>query len=87
MDALLAERHVSLLHSLRSDPSFVKPGADHFKAASGLLYARMAVHTHEANRLRRHQIERARHHVNTRLIPSLRRPMHQYEVPQGSMAQ
>ena len=87
MDALLAERHVSLLHSLRSDPSFVKPGADHFKAASGLLHARMAVHTHEANRLRRHQIERARHHVNTHLIPSLRRPMHQYEVPQGSMAQ
>ena len=85
MDSLLAERQVSLIQSLRNDPSFVQPGMDHFKAASGLLQTRLAVHTHEANRLRRHQIERARHHVNTHLIPSLRRPMHQYEVPQGSM--
>ena len=85
LDSLLAERHVSLIRSLRNDPSFVQPGADHFKAASGLLHARLAVHTHETNRLRRHQIERTRDHVNTHLIPTLRRPMHQYEVPQGSM--
>ena len=85
MDSLLAARHVSLLQSLRNDPSFVLPGTDHFKAASGLLQARQAVHTHEANRLRRHQIDRARHHVNTHLIPGLRRPMQEYQVPQGSM--
>ena len=86
MDALLAERQVSLLQSLRSDPSFVLPGTDHFKAASGLLQARQAVHTHESNRLRRHQIERTREHVNTHLIPSLRRPRQEYQVPPGSMS-
>ena len=86
MDSLLAERQVSLLQSLRNDPSFVQPGSDHFQAASGLLQARLAVHTHEANRLRRHQIERARHHVNTHLIPTLRRPMQEYQVPQASMS-
>lgn len=86
MDALLAARHVSLLQSLRNDPSFVLPGMDHFKAASGLLQARQAVHAHEANRTRRHQIDRARHHVNTHLIPSLRRPMQAYQVPQASVA-
>ena len=85
MDSLLAERQVSLLKSLRGDPSFVQPGTDHFKQASGLMQSHQAVHAHEANRLRRHQIERARDHVNVHLIPNLRRPMHEYRAPEGAM--
>jgi ribosomal protein L16/L10AE len=81
LDALLAERRVSLLQSLRNDSSFVLPGTNHFAAAAKLLEARQAVHVHETNRLRRQQIERARHHVNEHLIANLRRPVVEYAAP------
>ena len=67
-----------LLHQLRSDVSFVWPGADHLKAAQGLLANREAIHKHEYMRTHRHRLTRARDHVNTHLIEGLRRPRHHY---------
>ena len=66
------------MHELRSDVSFVWPGADHLKAAQGLLANREAVARHEYMRTHRHRLSRARDHINTHLIETLRRPRHEY---------
>ena len=66
------------MHQLRSDVSFVWPGADHLKAAQGLLANREAIHKHEYMRTHRNRLARARDHVNTHLIEGLRRPRHDY---------
>jgi len=74
------EPRATLMHQLRSDVSFVWPGADHLKAAQGLLANREAVHKHEYLRTHRHRLMRARDHVNTHLIEGLRRPRHDYRL-------
>ena len=78
------EPRAQLVHQLRSDVSFVWPGADHLKAAQGLLANREAIHKHEYLRTHRHRLMRARDHVNTHLIEGLRRPRHDYNhAPEG----
>ena len=72
------EPRSQLVHQLRSDVSFVWPGADHLKAAQGLLANREAIHKHEYMRTHRHRLSRARDHVNMHLIEGLRRPRHEY---------
>ena len=72
------EPRAQLMHQLRSDVSFVWPGADHLKAAQGLLANREAIHRHEYMRTHRHRLSRARDHVNMHLIEGLRRPRHEY---------
>ena len=67
------------MHQLRSDVSFVWPGADHLKAAQGLLANREAIHRHEYMRTHRHRLSRARDHVNMHLIEGLRRHRHEYQ--------
>ena len=78
----LYEPRAQLAHQLRSDVSFVWPGADHLKAAQGLLANREAIHKHEYLRTHRHRLARARDHVNTLLIEGLRRPRHEYQAPE-----
>ena len=53
------EPRAQLVHQLRSDVSFVWPGADHLKAAQGLLANREAIHKHEYLRTHRHRLMRA----------------------------
>ena len=77
------EPRARLMHELRSDVSFVWPGADHLKAAQGLLANREAIHRHKYMRTHRHRLSRARDHVNTHLIESLRRPRHEYHYEGG----
>ena len=74
------EPRAQLMHQLRSDVGFVWPGANHLKAAQGLLANREAIHTHEYLRTHRHRLMRARDHVNTHLIEGLRRPRHDYRL-------
>ena len=81
MDGILMGRSMSLLQSLRSDPSFVQPGADHQQAAMKLHATRQQLQDHEGLRTHRARIQRAREHVNAHLIPGLRRPMMQYQAP------
>ena len=66
------------MHQLRNDVSFVWPGADHLKAAQGLLANREAIYRHEYLRTHRHRLSRARDHINTHLIEALRRPRREY---------
>ena len=66
------------MHQLRSDVSFAWPGADHLKAAQGLLANRESIHRHEYMRTHRHRLLRARDHINMHLIEGLRRPRHEY---------
>ena len=40
------EPRAQLMHQLRSDVSLVWPGADHLKAAQGLLANRESIHRH-----------------------------------------
>lgn len=78
------EPRAQLVNQLRSDVSFVWPGADHLKAAQGLLANREAIHKHEYLRTHRHRLMRARDHVNAHLIEGLRRPRHDYNhEPEG----
>jgi len=74
------EPRAALMHQLRSDVSFVWPGANHLKVAQGLLANREAIHKHEYLRTHRHRLMRARDHVNTHLIEGLRRPRHEYNL-------
>ena len=61
------------MHQLRSDVSFVWPGADHLKAAQGLLANRESIHRQEDMRTHRRRLSRVRDHVNMHLIEGLRR--------------